>query len=164
MHGPAGWCWYRIVFRTDTHTAVSSAGRRTTARALRYALLMGTMLRRLRARLRARLRGLNALEVRTLRALLLLLMMMMIMVMKIGPILRAGRAHAKGREAYRIQYPWLEETLPRLTRIIAHFRFLAGLLKALLRGVAHVIALMNVRDVARIVSYLENEILGVLLR
>lgn len=165
MHGPAGWRRYGIVPRTNAHTAVPSAGRRTTAGALGHALLLRTVLRRLRARLR----GLNALEVRPLRALLhqLLLMMMMIVAMKIGPVLRAGRAHAKSREGqrrHRIQYPRLEEALPRLTGIIAHFWLLAGLLQTFLRRIAHVIALVNVGDVARVVSYLEDEILGVLLR
>lgn len=164
MHGPARWCRYGIVFRTDAHTAVPSARRRTTAGTLRQALLLRTVLRRLQARLR----GLSAFEVRSLRTLLqqllLLLMMMMIVMMKIGPVLRARRTHTEGREAHRIQYSRFEEALPRLTGIIAHFRLLARLLQTFLRGVAHVIALVNVGDVARVVSYLENEILRVLLR
>lgn len=90
--GPAGWRWYGIVLRTDTHTAVSSAGCRTAAGALRNTLLLRALLRRLRARLR----GLGAL-LRILLRLLTRIMMMMVM-MKIGPVMRAGSTHSEGRE------------------------------------------------------------------
>lgn len=92
---PARWRRYGIMLRTNAHTAVPSAGCRTTAGALRDALLLRALLRGLRARLR----GLSTL-MRLLRTLLRLLTMMvkMMVMIKIGPVLRAG-AHAEGREA-----------------------------------------------------------------
>lgn len=44
---PTGWRRYGIVLRTNAHTAISSAGRRTTTGALRNTLLLRGLLRRL---------------------------------------------------------------------------------------------------------------------
>lgn len=151
---PPGRRWYGVVLRTNAHTAVPSAGRRTTTGALGGRLL--------RALLGARLGALRA-------QLLLLVVMVVVMVMvMIGPVLRAGRSHAEGREAqryHRVRHPRLEQTLPRLAAVVAHLWFLAGLhLQPLLRRVAHVIALVDVGDVARVVRHLEDQVLGVFLR
>lgn len=95
------------------------------------------------------------------------MVMVMMVMMMIGPVLRAGRTHAEGREAqwrYCIRHSRLEEALPSLTAVVTHLRLFAGLLQALLRGVAYVIALVNVVDVARVIRHLEDEVLGVFLR
>lgn len=44
---PTGWRRYGIVLRTNAHTAISSAGRRTTTGALRNTLLLRSLLRQL---------------------------------------------------------------------------------------------------------------------
>jgi hypothetical protein len=92
---------------------------------------------------------------------------MIVMMMKemIGPVLGAGRAYTKRRETqrhHRVWYPRLEQALSGLAAIVAHLRFLVGLLQPLLRRVTHIIALMNVGDLARVVSHFD-QVLGVFL-
>jgi len=104
---------------------------------------------------------------RPLRTLLLRLRLMMVMMMKemIGPVLGAGGAYTERREAqryHRVWYPRLKQALSGLAAIVAHLRLFVGLLQPLLRRVTHVIALVNVGDLARIVRHLD-QVLGVLL-
>lgn len=84
-----------------------------------------------------------------------------------SPVLRTRPSDTEGREAERhraVRNPRLEQALPRLARVVSHLRFLVRLLQSFLRGVAHVVALVDIVHVSGIVAQLQRKVLRVLLR